>query len=154
MTGVQDGGPQSAGDALPVHCELIEIHVSELKQLFNAIDPSPFRERDLDPSAEEFVVGWAREAARDARLGLLVHLDRPAGLPQEPAILRDAIREFFTHRARMTRRQLRRLLRLGRASLMIGLVFLAASIALGDLLVETNRWDPEVLARISAFLEL
>ena len=67
MTGVQDGGPQSAGDALPVHCELIEIHVSELKQLFNAIDPSPFRERDLDPSAEEFVVGWAREAARDPR---------------------------------------------------------------------------------------
>jgi len=44
----------------------IEVHVAELKQLFNAIDPSPFRERDLDPNAEEFIVGWAKEAPRGA----------------------------------------------------------------------------------------
>jgi len=49
----------SAGDPFPRNCELIEVHVAELKQLFNAIDPSPFRERDLD---------------------------RQAGLPEEPAI--------------------------------------------------------------------
>jgi len=30
----------------------------ELRQLFNAIDPSPFRQRDLDPRAEEFIVEW------------------------------------------------------------------------------------------------
>src|SRR5687767_5914806 len=34
----------AAGDPIPANCELIEVHVSELKQLFNAIDPSPFRE--------------------------------------------------------------------------------------------------------------
>jgi hypothetical protein len=28
--------------------ETIEVHVTELPQLFNAIDPSPFRERDLE----------------------------------------------------------------------------------------------------------
>jgi hypothetical protein len=113
---------------------LIEVHLSELKQLFNAMDPSPFRERDIDPAAEEFIVSWAREAPGDAPLGLLVHLDRPAGLPDEPAILRDAIREFFTYRAQGTRRRLRQLLRQGRTSLAIGLLFLAASIAVGDLL--------------------
>lgn len=80
----------SAGDPIPRDCEVIEIHVTELLQLFNAIDPSPFRERDLDPAAEDFIVGWAREAARDARLALVVYLDRPAGLPEEAAILRDA----------------------------------------------------------------
>jgi hypothetical protein len=37
--------------------------VAELRQLFNAIDPSPFRERDLDPRAEEFIVEWARDCA-------------------------------------------------------------------------------------------
>ena len=52
-----------AGDPLPTNCELIEIHVSELKQLFNAIDPSPFRERDFDPHAEEFITDWAKEAS-------------------------------------------------------------------------------------------
>jgi len=28
--------------------------------LFNAMDPAPFRERDLDPNAEEYIVGWGR----------------------------------------------------------------------------------------------
>ena len=57
----------AAGDPLPADCQLIEIHVSELRQLFNAIDPSPFRERDLDPDAEEFIVDWARERRRSVR---------------------------------------------------------------------------------------
>jgi hypothetical protein len=85
----------SAGDPLPANCELIEVHVSELKQLFNAIDPSPFRERDLDPNAEEFIADWAREASPSATLGLAVHLDRPAGLPNEATELREAIHEFL-----------------------------------------------------------
>ena len=66
-------------------------------------------------------MSWAREAPRDARAGAARrHLDRPAGLPEEPAILRDAIREFFAHRAQTTRRRLRQLLRVGRTSLAIG----------------------------------
>jgi hypothetical protein len=125
---------QSAGDPLPPGCELIEVHVAELKQLFNAMDPSPFREKDLDPKAEEFIVSWAREASSDAPLGLVVYLDRGAGLPEEPAILRDAIREFFRSRSETSRRRLRQLFRVGRISLSIGLVFLAASIGLGDLI--------------------
>ena len=66
-----------AGDPVPSNCVHIEIRVAELKQLFNAMDPSPFRERDLDPNADEFIVGWAREAPRDAPLALLVRRARP-----------------------------------------------------------------------------
>ena len=51
--------PASAGDAIPPKCEVIEVRVAELRQLFNAIDPSPFRERDLDPRAAEFIVDWS-----------------------------------------------------------------------------------------------
>ena len=125
--------PPSAGDPLPAHCVLIEVHVSELKQLFNAIDPSPFRERDLDPDAEEFITDWAREASPSATLGLAVYLDRPAGLPDEPAELREAIHEFFRHRAELSRRRLRELFRRGRTSLLIGLCALGVSLAAGDL---------------------
>jgi hypothetical protein len=49
----------SAGDPIPPKCSVIEVHVGELKQLFNAIDPSQFRDKDLDPKADEFIVGWA-----------------------------------------------------------------------------------------------
>jgi hypothetical protein len=124
--------PHSAGDPIPPHCQLIEVHVAELNQLFNAIDPAPFRQRDLDPNAEEFIVGWAREIPTDVPLALVVHLDRPAGLPEEAATLRDAIREFFSDRAQASRRRLRQLFRQGRISLVIGIAFLALSLMIGD----------------------
>lgn len=110
----------------------IEVHVAELKQLFNAMDPAPFRQRDLDPQAEEFIVGWAREIPTDAPLALVVHLDRPAGPPEEAETLRDAIREFFSQRALASRRRLRQLFKRGRTSLAIGVTFLAVSLLIGD----------------------
>ena len=132
MPDLQPETPHSAGDPIPAKCEVIEVHVAELKQLFNAIDPSPFRERDLDPNAEEFIVSWAREVPADAALALVVYLDRPAGLPEEPAILRDALREFFAYRKQSARRRLSQLFRVGRKSLLIGITFLAVSIAVSD----------------------
>src|SRR5918996_6151010 len=95
--------PPSAGDPLPGNCQLIEVRVSELKQLFNAIDPSPFRERDLDPHAEEFIVDWAKEASPTAAFALAIYLDRPAGRPNESVELREAIHEFLRHRAELSR---------------------------------------------------
>lgn len=77
----------SAGDPIPAKCAVVEVHVGELRQLFDAIDPSPFRDRDLDPKAEEFIVGWAKELPRDASFALVVDLDREAGLPDEAAVL-------------------------------------------------------------------
>jgi hypothetical protein len=97
----------------------IEVRVGELRQLFNAIDPSPFNERDLDPRAEEFIVEWASDLPRDAPLALIVHLDRGAGRPNEAALLRDALHEFFRQRSVGTRRRLRQLFHRGRISLLI-----------------------------------
>jgi len=73
-------------------------------------------------------------AARDATLDLVVDFDREAGLPDEAAVPRDAIHEFFTQRAQAHGRRLRELFRVGRTSLVIGLVALASAIALGDFL--------------------
>lgn len=123
----------AAGDAIPPECQRpIEVRVGELRQLFNAIDPSPFLERDLDPKAEEFIVDWSRDLPTNAVLALVVHLERTAGPPEEAALLRDAVHEFFRQRAVGARRRLRELFRRGRISLVIALGFLAASIAVGD----------------------
>jgi hypothetical protein len=37
--------------------ESLEVRLADAKQLFLSIDAAPFRERDLDPRAEEFTVG-------------------------------------------------------------------------------------------------
>ncbi len=125
---------QSAGDPIPPGHELIEIRLAELKQLFNSIDPSPFGERDLDPKAEEFITSWAREAAGNVPLALLVHLDRPAGLATEPAALRESIMQFFAERSKAAARRLRQLFRVGRTSLVIAIAFLAISLAVGGVI--------------------
>jgi hypothetical protein len=124
----------STNDRLPDHAFVIEVRVPDLAHLFNAMDPSPFRDRDLDPKAEEFIVDWARGAPRNAPLALVVHLEKPAVAPDEPAILRDSIHEYFLHRAQSTRQRLALLFRIGRTSLAIGVVFLAATVALGSAL--------------------
>ena len=113
--------------------EHIEVHVAELKQLFNSMDPSPFKERDLDPRAEEFIVSWAREAPRRASLKLTVHVDRVPEAAHEGA-LGAAINDFFQYRAEITRRRLRELFRVGRLSLVIGLVALTIAFGLVNLL--------------------
>jgi hypothetical protein len=134
MTTPTTNNIHSAGDPLPPKCVVIQVHVTELKQLFNSIDPSPFRSKDLDPKAEEFIVGWAKDMPRNTPLALVVELDRSAGLPDEAAILRDAVHEFFGQRAHVFRQRLRELFRLGRTSLVIGVIVLAIAIALGDFL--------------------
>lgn len=50
---------RTAGDPLRPNCSVIEVHVGELRQLSDAVDPSPFHDKDLDPKAEEFIVGTA-----------------------------------------------------------------------------------------------
>ena len=112
---------------------VIAIHVPELNRLFNAIDPSPFREKDLDPNAEAFIVGWAKELPRGTPLKLVVKIDRVAELPDEEAMLEDAVHEFFAGRAVAFRSRLKLLFRNGRKSLVIGLAFLTGSIVLSNL---------------------
>jgi hypothetical protein len=128
---VQD---DSVGDRFPPHCAVLDVRVGELTQMFDAMDPAPFRARDLDPKAEEYIVGWGREIGAAVPLGLTVHLGRQVATPEEVGALRQAVREFFTQRALTTRRQLRQLLRVGRKSLLIGLLVLGVAMVLGDLL--------------------
>ena len=124
-------GP-SAGDEIVPGSNIIETRVAELRQLFSAIDPSPFHERDLDPRAEEFIVGWAEDLPRDARLALLIHLDRAPGRTDEAAILGEAIHRYFAGQMKRSQRSLRELFHRGRISLLIALVFLVIAFGIGD----------------------
>ena len=124
--------PARPGTAFPPDVHLIEVRVARLMQLFNAIDPSPFHERDLDPNAEAFIVGWARDLHRHAPLALLVHLQRSPGIRAEEEQLREAVSESFRRRAASARGRLRELLRIGRLSLGIGLLFLTLSLLAGE----------------------
>lgn len=120
----------------------IEVRLRELPLLFNMMDPSPFIDRDLDADAEEFIVGWARELTHRGELELVVHLAVPP-LPERAAGTEEAVRHYFASRAEMKRRELRQLLRRGRTSLLIGVLFLAACFGFGQLAMQflPGRWN-------------
>ena len=52
----------------------IQIQVREIGQIFQTLDPLPFRERDLDAGVEEYILGWAGEFAEEHEILIIVHL--------------------------------------------------------------------------------
>jgi hypothetical protein len=117
----------------------IEINLSRLTQLFNSLDPSPFRERDLDQDAEDYIVGSAEEISRQRPLKLVIHL--PADqLPATGAPdLGEAIHNYFAYRETHERRRLRLLFRDGRIALVTGLAFLFCCVLLRELAFSFGR---------------
>ena len=121
----------------------IEVRVRELAQLFDSMDPSPFREQDLAPGAEEYIVDSARELRGKGPLALHIHLDQApstaVGIAAE-----SAIRAHFDRRASHLRRSIRELLRDGVVSLVIGIAFLVVFFGIGQAVVRllgSNPWS-------------
>jgi hypothetical protein len=111
----------------------IELSVTTPEQLFNHLDPFPFRERDLDRAAEEFIVGWAQELPAKSPIRIVVHIPR-AKLGPAPE-MEQALHAYFAYRADMMGRELRELFRTGRRALQIGLAVLLFSVAASQLLI-------------------
>jgi hypothetical protein len=103
----------------------IAIRLPTIGRLFNSLDPSAFRNKDLDVEAEEFVVGWARELPQRARFDIVVYLPPEEARRPEAARIAEAFANYFSHRALVAEQELRELLRVGWRSLLIGLAVLA-----------------------------
>jgi len=119
---------------------LIELRLNNVGQLFNTMDPSPFHERDLDHDAEEFILSWAREHQRDSDLRIKVVLRQPEDA-EAARLVKESIQHYFEYRARIASQDLGGLFREGRASLLIGLLFLAVTLVLRDLTPTGSRWS-------------
>jgi hypothetical protein len=98
----------------------IELNLRDINQLFNTIDPSPFPDRDLDRSAEDFIVSWAQEFPIDEPVGLIIYLKKPPEGHRTSDLVVKAIHNYFTYRARLNHLEFKRLMRQGRTSLMVG----------------------------------
>ena len=121
--------PGTAAAPDPGHSHSMELSLRDTSQLFNSMDPSPFVEKDLDDDAEEFIMSWAQEFPPGALVKLRVHLEQwPAEDPNE--LIRQAVHNYFAHRATLTALEFSRLMKQGQTSLLIGLVFLAACLVI------------------------
>jgi hypothetical protein len=115
----------------------IEVQVDRVAQLFHTLDPFPFRERDLDREAEEYILGWARELPKREPIKIVIHLPASEAASQSAQEIAKAFARYFDERAKFLGSDLKELFRTGRYSLMIGLCVLAVSIAVSQLLART-----------------
>ena len=120
----------------------IELRVDRVVQLFHSLDPYPFRERDLDKDAEDYIVAWARELDRNQPVTIVAHVPESEVESKAARELPDAFAHFFAYRADSLQRELKELFRVGRRSLAIGMAILAACLLSAHFLATRLFDDP------------
>ncbi len=110
----------------------IELRIQNVGQLFQTLDPTPFRERDLDAGVEEYVVGWAGEMGGKHPLSIVIHLPKSEARHEGAVHIGDAFRNYFIYRAEVLGWELHTLFRTGREALAIGLLVLGCCILIGE----------------------
>lgn len=114
----------------PLRPGVVELRLRESAQLFNTLDPFPFRERDLSADAERFIVEWAKELPKDRPIDIVIHLQSDADEAQRTRDLASAINGWFEARAHAETRALGELLRDGRIAFLIGIGILSLCLLL------------------------
>ncbi len=115
---------------------VIELRLGSLEQLFHRLDPLPFREGDLSPEVEEYIISCGRELPKGSPISITVHVPDHATGPGPRIDIGDAIRGFFAGRAKAEARAIRDLFGDGRSALGIGLAILATCLIVSWRLAE------------------
>lgn len=118
---------------------LVEIKLNEIRQLFNSFDPAPFREKDLESSAETYIVDSVQELNLDTPIILILHLPHSACTDEAASSVSAAIHNYFSYRAEITSKELRFTLQQGRVALIIGLAFLFLCIAAQQMIASLGK---------------
>jgi hypothetical protein len=108
----------------------IELRLRDPSQMFNTLDPLPFRERDLAPDAAEYIVDWAEELPADRPIAIVVHLPSDQTAEGGSSDLGDAVRAYFAGRAKAEGMAIRTLFRDGRRAFLIGIALILAVVTL------------------------
>jgi hypothetical protein len=124
----------------------IQIKLRDINQLFNTMDPSPFHEKDLDRDAEEFILSWAQEFPVRDPLVLTIHVSQRDAATQPDTLIEKAVQNYFSYRGNLSRLEFRRLMRDGRLSLVIGLLFLSVCLAVAEVM---GRRSPETIRQVA-----
>ena len=122
----------------------VRVHVRSLAQLFNSLDPSPFWDRDLDPTAAQFIEDEFREKLSAHTWHLDVHVLDGAELATD---LQAAVEHYYVRLAGSARLRLRENLRVTQIALLGGTAIFLACMTLRQLLsgISASRFINEGL---------
>lgn len=110
----------------------IEVRVKSAQQLFDARDPAPFRERDLDDDFVEYIVSAVREFSISSSLKVVIYVEESESSDLPKDSIREAIRSYFGYRIDLQRGDLKNFMKRAQLYLLIGLVILVGCISLAQ----------------------
>jgi hypothetical protein len=119
--------------------DAIVVPLDSVEQLLEPCPPSPFRRRRLREEAEQFLVERVNALPRSAAASLLITLPQTDAAKENSVV--NAIHEHFDFRRIEAEKQLIRIRRFGRRSLVIALLFLATAMLVIELM---KRFLPPV----------
>ena len=99
----------------------IDLTLRHPKQLFDARDAAPFRERDLDDDAVEWLTASVEELRFNEPFKIVIAFLEPPGGEMDAEGVRQAIQAHFDYEIDLLRRKLSRLFRQGYLFLALGL---------------------------------
>ncbi len=112
----------------------IELKLSKVAQLFHTLDPSPFRQSDLDSEAEQYIVAWAQELPKSSPIEIVIHLPWDEFSQTSASDISDAIKGYFHIKSDAMSREMRELFKTGRLALLVALIVLSICLVLAWLI--------------------
>ncbi|GAB3729125.1 hypothetical protein GCM10028794_03270 [Silanimonas algicola] len=114
----------------------IEIRLERLEQLYDLLDPAPFRDKALDRAAEAYLLECAEDAPGDEPLRLRVRM--PPALVVREAEVAGAVHAHFEWLwERAEKRRIARV-RMHRLAMLLGVIVLLAALGLRGLFAESG----------------
>lgn len=113
----------------------IDVLLKASQQLFDGRDPAPFRERDLDEDAVEYIAGAIQEILPAPNVKLVFWISEEPEPPLPVEVIVHAVRSHFEHEHARLGRQLRQHVRRGQLFLLVGLSVLVVFLSLAELTV-------------------
>jgi hypothetical protein len=125
---------------------VIEIMLHSASQLFNSMDPAPFKEKDLDRDAEEYIYNAVDEIPRDTPAELVIYLPGDDITPDIAASIPRGIQAHFEYQCAAAEREFARLMKQGRRALFIGSLILLGCLIGRQVLIPLGTVPTNVLA--------
>jgi len=107
---------------------MVEIVLDNVMELYNSLDPSPFRKRELDQAAEEYLYNAIDDFPLKEPMEIVVYLLPSKITPDIQESIRSSIHNHFNYRLAAGERELRRTFRNGRKFLILGVIILIAAL--------------------------
>jgi hypothetical protein len=111
---------------------VVEVRVKNPLQLFDARDPAPFRDRDLDDDFVEYITSTMREFSHSTPVKVLIHIEEEGTRTVHYDALVEAIQSYWSYQIELFESELKSFFKRAQLFMLIGILLLVACISVAQ----------------------